>query len=291
LNKNVSGSILSVRSADVGGTVVAARAEPRNVFLSRDELTLFVHGFAVTQAQADKIYRAFGERLDGHSDQAVHIYWPGDLGMPGVTQLGYPLQRRRALDSATELADYIARELDERRDAASRRGRVLRPLTLRVVAHSMGCLLALELLKLLNRPREIEISLIVLMAAAVAQYRLADRDLGRVLTRARQVRVYRSFSDWVLAVAFPIGELPHRPFPEGWKRRSAIGRNGCGDGFANLDEHERSHGHSDYWKDASIAEDVRAASVLAAERKSLGSQVGRALVGRAIAPRKLGESL
>ena len=252
---------ISVRTEDAGGGVTQASAFPARLLERSDRLTLLIHGYANTRAAATRGYDHFRSVLEPFDREAVNVYWPGDWGMIGLSQASYPFQRRRALDSVTELTRFFRRELDQRISNSIRAGRILPKLELRIIAHSLGCLVALELLKmLLSRSRnELEVYQLVLMAAAVPQYRLNDRDLGFVLAEAKRVRVYHSYRDWVLALAFPLGELPHRPFPEGWSggRRVAIGRHGCGRRFDNVVEEKRRCGHSGYWSDETIAGTVR----------------------------------
>ena len=284
--------IISVRTDDAGGSVMRASAVPSRLLEQSGQLTLLIHGYANTKAVATRAFGRFRSVLDPFDRDAVNVYWPGDWGMIGLSQASYPFQRRRALDSVTELAQFFRLELDERLLSANRARKILRPLELRVVAHSLGCLVALELLKLLlNRSRtELELRQLVLMAAAVPQYRLNDRDLGHVLAEAKTVRVYYSYRDWVLALAFPLGELPHRPFPEGWSggKRVAIGRHGCGQRFHNVDEQRRRCGHSGYWSDQTIASAVRDDIAGRAENQGNRQPQERTTPGREVFARELG---
>lgn len=283
---------ISVRRRDAGGPVGPAMPQPATVLQDRDAFTLLIHGFAVTRQNAEAVYDTFRSRLVPFDTEAVNIYWPGDWGVHGLTQASYPIQRRRALDSVAKLQAFLSAELNWRVEEAFLRGTVPRPLELRIVAHSLGCLVALELLKLLDRsPRELKVSLLVLMAAAVPQYRLGDGDLGFVLRRINKVLVYRSYSDWVLALAFSLGELPHVPFPEGLRLRSAIGRNGCGRAIPNVVEEERHCGHSGYWPDRSIAAAVRKDAEGSAAASEIRSLNGRKVIGRGVRRRAVGDEL
>ena len=283
---------ISVRTRPAGGPVGDARPEPLTIIRDENSLILLIHGFAVTEPAAVKAFGGFRTGLRPFDERAINIFWPGDWGTFGITQASYPLQRRRALDSVSRLESFLKQELDDRLRLTLARGTGSRPLELRVVAHSLGCLVALELVKLLGRSEdELQFSLLVLMAAAVPQYRLAHDDLGKVFGRIRNVHVYHSYNDWVLALAFRAGEQLHRPFPEGWTKRSAIGRNGCGRRFENVEERLKHHGHSGYWSDWDIAAAVRADVADVADGTVIRRQEGRRTKPRITEGRRVGDSL
>ena len=107
------------------------------------------------------------------------------------------------------------------------------------------------------------------------------------------MKVYRSYSDWVLALAFPVGELPHRPFPEGWSgaTRTAIGRHGCGRKFDNVEEEERFCGHSGYWRDSTISAAIREELQQRAGSSALRVLSPRVIASRNVQPRAVGDPL
>lgn len=266
---------ISLRSSPVGGAITNAHVQPDNVVRDATVLTLLIHGFANDLETARISFARFREQFgDALNRETVDVFWPGDMATPSALHNGqrgyvsaalsviaYPMQISRAQDSAIFLMRRLHTDLNDRLNIAASAGRVVTKLRLRIVAHSLGCLLALELLKALEARlgSDLEIDLVVLMAAAVPRFRLRSPDLGGALSLAKNVRVYYSLNDKILMAAFPAGQVLYRPFPHGWSgpRRVAIGRHGCGDYLLpNTVERQGTHDHGDYWTDRALAKQV-----------------------------------
>jgi pimeloyl-ACP methyl ester carboxylesterase len=259
---------VSLRDRPAGGSVIShARTTPADLLLRSDEVILLAHGYNNSQSVALASYKAFLQNVgDPLAGSAAGLFWPGDgitfrrttrrslWHSPLLSALSYPWQPQRAAEAAERLSEVMA-------DAIRARSLVgRRPLTINVVAHSMGCQLTLELLKLLRvsmRAGQIVIRNLVLMAAAVPRYSVQEHgDLEMALRSAQRTRVFWSKSDRVLSLAFPLGQFLERPFPLGWRSRVAVGRTGIS--FSErVTAHETSHGHSDYWSDDRIARHVK----------------------------------
>jgi hypothetical protein len=262
---------ISMRARPVGGD--RKNPEPLGVVANRDDLLLLIHGFAVNEKDARERYDEFRANLDARwNDRTANLYWPGDVGTRAALATGkgglgsrilsataYSLQIKPAEDSARRLMRYITSELVARRLVAAALPRSPKRFQLRIVAHSLGCLVTLEFLKALEPffiSGELEVPLAVLMAAAVPQYRMRDEDFGIVIKQLGQVIIYHSYRDLVLAVAFPPGQAAQWHVPYGLVRRAAVGRHGCGCKFDNVTERLGKRGHGAYWRDVSIGREV-----------------------------------
>ncbi len=292
---------ISLRDAPRGGPVGSqSRVTPADLLLGSDELLLLIHGYNNSEPDAFASYRTFLMNVgDPWVARSGGVFWPGDasdarpgrrpgLLFPLLAAASYPWQPHRAAQAAQHIADLIATALVSRSAVAERRGRQADALTLNVVAHSMGCRLALELIKLL-RPlllagAALRIRSLVLLAAAVPHYHVGDRGpLEAALTTADSTLILWSRRDRVLRFAFPLGQLLERPFPLGWHRsaRGALGRSGSAT-TPRLQSEETRLDHSDYWPDRKLAGRVR--TVLDGPKPS-SRQVTRDLSVRRIAPR------
>lgn len=267
---------ISVRKFSNAGPVLQnARLTPANLLLDAEELVLLIHGYNNSELSAFESYRAFMENLgSGWASCVSGIFWPGDgsTNDPDARQvwnsvlfsaISYPLQPRRAEESASYLADTITLALSARLERANRSGRAPRNLVLNIVAHSMGCRLALELLKLLRSALRggapLRIRNVALMAAAVPQYDTEFRgSFHLALNTPDKTTVFWSRSDRVLRMTFPLGQVLAWPFPLGWdlRKRSALGRFGMAE-RNGLSSVEVDLDHSDYWSDRFIASVLR----------------------------------
>ena len=207
---------------------------------------LLVHGYANSAAAARDSWRAF---LDGIAAVKIGgwmprnptgVQWPGDEPITGLNQASYPLKIGVSRDAARRMDVYLR----------AMAGPGSAPLTLSVVAHSLGCRLAAELLECLAQPpaHSVVVDRVVLMAAAVPTDRV-DRgeELRGGVDWAGGICALYSEGDPVLRLAFPIGETVGGDgfFP------TAVGRHG-GPGATWMVTQQMAHGgnlyaHSDYW--------------------------------------------
>jgi pimeloyl-ACP methyl ester carboxylesterase len=263
---------VSLRSAPIGGPLLRqAIVTPAYLLVGQDELLLLVHGYANNEAQAFASYKKFLRNVgDPWVARSAGLFWPGDGGpwQPKwwsrfTAPATYPLQPQRAEEAAEYLNDLIIETSNARAEVARLNRRRVRPLTLNIVGHSMGCRLVLELMKLLRSAiatgPAIEVRNVVLMAAAVPDYHVHERgSLEKALSVAYETLVLWSKKDEVLRWAFRAGQSVERPFPLGLRSRTALGRSGTGSA-SHVSSEETQLGHSDYWPSAAIASKVRGA--------------------------------
>jgi len=193
---------LSFRSGPSGGSVVSppVRSPLSGVLAGTGAIVLLVHGYNNDQADASAAYRAFLDRqrdIGPIRDKMVAVYWPGDNWEGG-------LHYTRAIPKAKATARALA---DEVRRAVAANGY----LRVKVLAHSLGCRVTLEMLRELshNRPPTLVVERFVLMAAAVATSAVSSgRPLRQALDAMSLVPFMSLYSpeDPVLAFAFPAGQ-------------------------------------------------------------------------------------
>lgn len=249
---SASAYVLDFREAEVGGAVIGPSLEDaRGARLLLRELdarsresehvVVLVHGFNVSRARGKRALLSLAARLGRRVDACfLAVLWPGDDRLSPLT---YALEER----DADRTAERLARTLASRLPSATR---------ISIVAHSLGCRVALETMRALHlRGRAMEE--VVLMAGAVDRDALARRDRYRAATSAaRRVHWLASTSDRVLQLAFPMGDAIAALLFGGYTR-SALGRRGptaagagrvppCVDG---LEVGALRVGHGDYLPD------------------------------------------
>jgi len=238
---------------EAGGEVSARPTiteSDERVLMQAQHLVLLIHGYNNDTEDARKAYDGFharqrdlagGERY-GIGRTFVEVYWPGDAAWGIASFLFYMGSIRHAIQTAGRLADYLA---EHTRNSAR----------IDIVAHSMGCRLATELLRdLKDRPLPPQIERIVFMAGAVPTFMLQHRSPPRRL-RPSYDRVLRegarslySGADMVLSFAFPAGQTL-APGAEGFLP-TALGHAEWTDATVpyNLDQQQNpGAGHGDYW--------------------------------------------
>ena len=242
---------ISLRTRVEGGALrIPAEPIGRPDTLARRECLVLVHGFNQTDGQAARGYHGFRERQDavfapasGALDaRLADAYWPGDAAWWWVFDhadfLVYPRAVETAIDAAPPLAALV-RQL---------------PNLVRVdfIAHSLGCRLVLETMRLLHAAGSPHIGRVCLMAPAVPseflEYPERYYDLLTALEDAgTEIRVLHSLRDGVLHWAFPPGQAL-----AGEASVRALGRHGPTPGMpgwgGRLTEREIVQaGHGDYW--------------------------------------------
>jgi pimeloyl-ACP methyl ester carboxylesterase len=261
---------ISLREQAIGGPVRSrAWLFPTRLLERSRNILLMIHGFNVSLCEAGCAFEKFEHNLNLFwRARAVSLYWPGDtenwLAFSRVHKGGpsrawaaanYPRQIDRAERSSTLLLDSFRRAILLRSPAQPK-------LELTIVAHSLGCRLALEFLRRVadeGLQHLLSIRLTVLMAAAVPRYMVGrGGPLARAIDVPDKVIIYKSNSDLVLAGTFRPGQSLEWSLPHGLNvfRRGAIGRAGCGVRSAKIREIAGEQGHSDYWPDENIAADV-----------------------------------
>lgn len=230
---------LSVREQPVGGDVapwVNATGAPMN---GRREATLLIHGYNNSQREADGSFESFSADLNGDSpatDFSVFgFYWPGDTHIKIISALSYPVELGPAKDSAKRLFEFL-------KGLSGPEGT---PIVMRIVAHSLGNRLTLELLECFAKSMQatqVVIRSASLMAAAVPVGKAkAGGEFGAVI-QALKTQVLYSTADRVLQLAFPIGETAALDgfFPQ------AVGRHGHPEVWS-IPAQRMNYAHGDYW--------------------------------------------
>lgn len=290
--------IISLRISPVGGEVAhSPDLTAIKSLRTKSTLTLLVHGYNNTLAEAQASFSAFldiqrelygAQTLsDLPSDRDIaQVFWPGD-GWGVLGALYYPVALQHAALAAPVLADVLE-------ELSRSSGGVL---TVEFVGHSMGCRLILETMKRLEHSAQVSVSRAALMAAAVPVQFLEDANHAPSLVDEFQwmcdhgaLSLY-SPMDAVLSGAFPAGETisadEHCLFPV------ALGH----DQWQVSKPHDRFEqdivagaGHSDYWGQRDQTR-VSCATVAAEKvRNFLQLPVGeRQLLDRNLVPRTTDE--
>ncbi len=248
-------SELSARVKDKGGDYADFIAEsPIGIFGTGENVTLLIHGFNVSYQGGQKAYRDFTDQLFTDTRQQEHwFFWPGDLSKwAPISALLYSETPKRAVACADLLRMFL------NAPSVVQKGR---SINLYIVAHSLGCRLALELCKLLNdQTGRYRIKLLALMAPAVPVNLVTQRarlDIAKY--GGEKTLIFSSKWDVPLGLFFRPGQAGES---FGWSdklfgNRGALGRHG----LKNNNHAERrlidiptKLGHSDYWTDPFVAE-------------------------------------
>jgi hypothetical protein len=243
---------LSVRSGSTKdvASLICPVSSVEALKASRRALIL-VHGFANSEMAATSSYEGFVRRIDDlvwpRSLQDVTkifgFHWPGDSRIPLVNQLTYSLRVPVATAAGIMLGELLRS--------------VPKLCHVTLVAHSLGCRVALKALTVLSskaaddpwRPERSGpiVDAVHLMAAAVPSSEILSEDVFDLANQ--KIYVWYSWRDLVLAAAFPAGQLPF-----GGPRR-AVGSQGepvdrwTGRAYTGL-------GHGEYWPKADVVKNV-----------------------------------
>src|SRR5437588_106097 len=183
-----------------GGNFSAPWLTPRFSFEKYWRIIL-IHGFRNSEPAAIESYEKFKSYFltanSLYAEKFFYLVWPGD-------QLGWNLSRYFTDNSETagEVGRALGRYLHQ---LALHEGEVCRFV---IVAHSLGCRLAAEMMQELYRlnPTACKRFQLFLMAGAFPEQDLLDRAaLGAGLGEAGYVANFYSPDDSVLQTWFPIG--------------------------------------------------------------------------------------
>jgi hypothetical protein len=223
---------------DLGSAV--QRAEPR--------LVVLIHGFANSQRKAERSYDAMVRKLIRATpgpDLAVgtvwEFHWPGDNPVPLVNQLTYFKRITPAKLAGAELARWIA----QRRPRQS----------VVILAHSLGCRVALETMKALPAERAARggggagVHAVFLLAAAVPVSACRFGGDYAAAVRPSVEHAFHSRFDTTLRLAFPPGQML------GGEPGDAVGVDGhpLGRWDGRL---QTNLTHGRYWKSKRVAAEV-----------------------------------
>ena len=252
----------------------------------KSTIILFVHGYANGKKAATKSFDRMTIALADPINQfrlrdVFYFHWPGNLLLPVLSQLSYPIQLRHANESGVLLAQYL-RKLSNQYSLRS----------VSFVAHSLGCRVVLRAVSELRETApKLAINQIVLMAAAVPE---GECNRGREFevigrpsdSRTRYSTVLYSRHDAILRRAFVVGQafrtdrIP-RPLavtavgrfggPLGdrrWASRGDMGMKNSGRG----PDGRGPYGHSDYWGGFASARRVKTALFATSDARTLPSR-------------------
>jgi len=207
---------------------------------------ILVHGYANPEEQAETAYRTHVARLESALAQhprcalpeqrlalsqlvdVFALHWPGSREGWAMNVASFPARIEAANASGVLLGNAL---LD------CTRPRVL------LVAHSLGCRVALNALGLLHDAGRGPRTDAVLLAAAVPVGLCVDKEMFAVQPPATRSTVLHSAHDRVLQLTFPAGEGFHDVLAE------AVGRFGRPDDGRWQHQIRTTLGHSDYWGD------------------------------------------
>lgn len=233
---------------------VLKRASFDGTTLPREAFFL-IHGYNTDADRAESNYLQMEYRLEKAVRRPLpatplRVMWPGYQGDNVAPSLYFARSAELAVRSGGVFATFLLERLGELGPSPH----------VVLVAHSLGCLLALTTARLLlshDGPRPAVT--LVLMAAAVP----VTADFSSI-RQARRRAVLYSPADGILKGAFRIGQfLVDRTWAE------AVGLNGRPvSTWDPAPEHLRGHGHSDYWSSDSAAEAVCRLLGLATQRST-----------------------
>jgi hypothetical protein len=271
---------LSVRGS---GVAIGRKVDDNGSKQDREagHLLVLIHGFNNSEDDADDSYTNLRTHLakaaNGHRERIGSVwefYWPGDP----TTPFGYSGRNYSAMIAGDTLAqDWVAR--------------LRRDQTVSIVAHSLGCRVAMETIRSIRETPNwggARIGFAFLMAAAVPEP-LCEPSSEYYPDMVAREHVFYSRSDWVLWLWFRPGQRgvtePGRAVgryggpPQRWSTSTPTGL-----------------GHGEYWASADVAGDIayhlgartsRGITSLMTPLKRLGRRTRpiRHLAGRAL-PRR-----
>jgi len=196
---------VSFRKQPKGGDIDAALLQPSSALTSGTSVLLLIHGYNVDQFDASDSYNGWTTRqneIGRLNANVVGVYWPGDRGSSNA--LLNAIFYMQALPKAEATAPFLA-------VALRRAANLLGTLRVRIIAHSLGARVTMELLDDLNKHPQpnLVVEKFVVMAAAVATRRLGPSQPFRAVLELPTMSGFMSlFSevDPVLRFAFRPGE-------------------------------------------------------------------------------------
>jgi|SRR6266566_288710 len=163
----------------VGGAEVGSLSAGKNVLFG-------VHGFNVSLDYGARSLAQLEPVLHLKSSEVfIGVLWPGDFWLPVVN---YPFEGSVAMECGRRLADFCNRFLSKAQ-------------SLSFVSHSLGVRVVLEAVKNLDRPAQV----LCLTAAAINRDCLAT-EYARAAAKSSAIAILASHEDWVLKLAYPIGD-------------------------------------------------------------------------------------
>ena len=213
---------VTLRKEGKGGSFRPEIMGYEEAFTPRRRLILLVHGFNVSEDQAEqKQYQPFEKRLHQHGVKwdIGEVYWPSDGRIPIVRNLQYPWLIKHAIECSSVFAKYLEK----------RRGFNNNPCEIVLIGHSLGCRLILETLRVLANQRGTNNTICVtaiLMGAAVPVSLVKGNGYLRTgisIPIVKKAVVLYSRQDFVLSHLFLLGQAFTR---DGLRDCEAVGLKG-----------------------------------------------------------------
>jgi pimeloyl-ACP methyl ester carboxylesterase len=214
---------------------------------SSARLVILIHGYQTSEERAQHVYAQFADNLrmatrDGArgSGSVWEFHWPGDHPLPPISAATF----NSKIGNARLSGELLARRWLRSRDPEQR---------VVLVAHSLGCRVALEAVKwILDEGQDFKgarIEAVFLLAAAVPVPLCESNETFSAGIAGSLEHVFFSRSDRVLQVAFGPGSyLAGEGGP-------AVGRGG--DPLKRWHgRHDTGLGHGDYWSSDEVARRV-----------------------------------
>ena len=258
---------LSVRTTAPGRSIADEVIPASSWDDGAGRVVILVHGYNTSEDEARASYASFEEELaralahgrERRLGTVWKFFWPGDDPRAAISLSTYNVRVEEAERSAERLADFLAK----------------RPSTLRVilVAHSLGCRVALETLRRIQQNTAYKgalIEAVFLLAAAVPTRQCEGVASYSVPLSSCQEHVASSRRDRVLRLAFRPGQYLAANGASWYERGPAVGRDG---GPQNRWRRRlpTELGHTDYWSSDEVARWICDALRVSADRR-LGSR-------------------
>lgn len=229
---------ISLRRDSHGGGLLSELEGTAAAFSARTRMVLLFHGYNLSRSKADAVYAPFKAALLNNAlaliGQIGFAHWPGDASFPVISEASYLWRVRTAIQCSPDLARYI----EERVDVNGY------PTQVVIIAHSLGCRLAIEALLRLAPERRKSVRLIMMAAA----YPVALAEANSATLVLMRPMVFYSRKDWVLSLVFPLGEMIRGQVGPGLPE--AVGHAGLpADGTWSMSKEMVGYQHGTYWND------------------------------------------
>jgi hypothetical protein len=231
----------------------------------RSRAVLLVHGYNVNESEALGVLGRFKNTLGYYAPALLpDIFicsWSGNWNVPVLRPLAYPFM----LHNAHESAEPFWKAIRVWYDLPGA------PNELVILAHSLGCRLTLEMLKLMHaqgRPLNLSRLVVILMAAAVPVQHIEDEGrLNSALGLADTTVVLHSEDDNILASFFGLGQTIAG---DGWFPEAVGLRGAPQPGSWTRSERMQAFDHGDYWAELDTAALIATVLGFSARRHDAG---------------------